>query len=176
MSKLFGIPIESLGRPALLQLQAQGHDVKKYLDRPPKSVLPKGLLPQQHKFGVFSAKDARTMDGIVFASKLELNAYRYLRDQHIPFDRQVPFVLEENFEFEGKKYRAFKYVTDFVLEPQGKRLVVDTKGFETPMFKLQKKLMVLKHGIHIHCVRSLTELALLIREHGLLVGVNEHSS
>lgn len=160
------MPLDCLGRPALLQLQAMGIDVRKYLDAPPgrgRVVIPQ---PRQHKFNV-SSKEQRTEDGIVFASKLELAAYRFLRDRHIPFDRQVEFVIEEGFEHEGKKYRAVKYVCDFVIDPKGKRLVVDTKGFRTRMFELKEKLMLKRHGIKIIGIKDLPSLALLVHDHGL---------
>jgi hypothetical protein len=170
MGKLRGIPLSSLGRPALLQLQAMGIDVRKYLDGSTQTV----VTPRAHKFGVSAAVD-RTEDGLIFDSKLEAGAYRLLTNWHVPFDRQVEFELESEFEFEGRKYRAVKYVADFVLDPKGKRLVVDIKGFRTKMYDLKAKLMLKRFGIKIINIKKLPELALLVHDHGLLVR-NESSN
>jgi len=161
-----GIPLGCLGRPALLQLQAQGIDVSKYLNAKPGEKLTGRQPLRVHKFNVSDA-EIRTEDGIVFASKLEAAAYRYLRDHHVPFDRQTEFVIEEGFEHEGKKYRAVKYVCDFVIDPGGKKLVVDTKGFRTRMFELKQKLVLKRFGIKIICIRDLPSLALLLRNQNL---------
>ncbi len=163
MGKLRGIPLSSLGRPALLQLQAMGIDVSKHLNGSGQMV----AAPRAHKFGVSAAVD-RTEDGLVFDSKLEAGAYRLLTNWNVPFDRQVEFELESKFEFEGRIYRAVKYVADFVLDPKGKRLVVDVKGFRTKMYQLKKKLLLKKYSVQIQEIKNLPDLALLLKIHGFI--------
>ena len=83
---------------------------------------------RSNKFGV-SAKDKRTVDGIVFASKLEAERYRELvqlmqMGAIVGFERQVTFTLgcPEN-----------KYRVDFlVFHGYGEVWAEDTKGMTRP--------------------------------------------
>jgi uncharacterized protein DUF1064 len=58
---------------------------------------------------------------------------------------QVPFDLEVN------GYKVCKYVADFLYTDgkTGERLVEDTKGFKTPVYRLKKKLMKACLGIEV---------------------------
>lgn len=56
-------------------------------------------------------------------------------------ERQKRFVLQEKYvNNKGEKIRAIVYVADFVYEKDGKKYVVDTKGFKTEVYKIKKKL------------------------------------
>lgn len=85
-------------------------------------------VQRRHKFGV-SAKEARTVDGIVFASKLEAERYKELKALEamgaiVKFERQVTFTLgvPEN-----------KYRVDFLVFPNyGEVWAEDTKGMTRP--------------------------------------------
>lgn len=57
--------------------------------------------------------EARTHNGEVFDSKLELAAHRWLTDHGILFERQVEIELQPGFEFAGKKIRKISYFADF---------------------------------------------------------------
>lgn len=75
-----------------------------------------------------------------FASKKEFADWQALKLRqalgHIShLERQVPFDLA----FNGQ--HICRFVADAVFFEGGKRVVVDSKGVETPEFKLKKKLM-----------------------------------
>lgn len=174
MAKIRGIPVSCLGPGALAQVRQQGYDVDKLLARErggsrgkSKGVnVAASFLSRDNKFGV-SAKDQRTLDGIVFDSKLEMNAYRFLKERGITFTRQVEFIIQEKFQHEGRCIRPIKYLADFCIEQSdGGRLIVDTKGMITPDCKLKLKLL-LAQGVVVHCVGSLTELAKLLVEQNI---------
>lgn len=59
---------------------------------------------------------------------------------------QVPFVVLDKQEGE----RAVKYVADFVYtDSAGQKVVMDAKGFRTPVYKLKAKLFRAKYGFPI---------------------------
>lgn len=162
------IPLRVLGPSALRQLAALGVDVSKA-----HLVSGKGPTPSTGGKYHVSPRDARTCDGIVFASKLEMSCYRFLKERGIPFERQTEHLLQDGFEHAGKMVAPIRYVSDFRIPvPGGAPLVVDAKGVVTPVFKLKQKLL-LKQGVVISCVRSVAELAGLLQSHGLLVRLHE---
>lgn len=169
-----GIHLNDLGRPALLQLQTLGIDVTKQLNAKASGIDPKFQLlfktMDRERVGKYkvSSKEQRTMDGIVFDSKLEMNVYRALRHYNIEFEQQKVFVIEENFEFEGKKHRAIKYLCDFAIIPDSLQLVIDAKGLRTPVFKLKEKLFLKRFGYPITVVSNLNELMLALHKYNLL--------
>ena len=96
-----------------------------------------------NKYGV-SPKEARTSDGIVFASKWEKEAYEIIRDRIgiSNFSLQPSYELQEKFrDVDGKAIRAIKYNADFLLFETH---IVDTKGFETDVFKMKEKMFKFK--------------------------------
>lgn len=170
MSKKRKIPMSCLGPAALAQIRATGYDVDKQIAREQAGKRLSGLsvlIPRDNKYGV-SVKDERTMDGIVFASKLEMNAYRYLRDLGVVFERQIPFVLMDGFEHAGKKVQPIRYVCDFkVRANDGQEFIIDTKGVITADCKLKLKLM-LSQGHEVHCVGSVNAIAQFLHEHNCI--------
>jgi hypothetical protein len=47
------------------------------------------------------------------------------------------------------KMRESSYVADFTYLQDGKRVVEDCKGFQPPVYKLKRKMMLYFHGITI---------------------------
>lgn len=93
-------------------------------------------------------------------------ANRWLTAHGIKFERQVEVELQPGFEFEGKKIRKISYRADFkILADPDRVLWVDMKGFETPEFKLKWKLLLFR-GIHVHKVKSVSDLVSLIQKLG----------
>jgi len=93
------------------------------------------------------------VDGIRFDSKLEARRYCVLKllqqaGQISDLKLQVPYKLEINGSL------VCKYVADFVYQENGQMVVEDSKGVETPEFKLKKKLMKAIHGIEIYLTRA----------------------
>lgn len=87
-----------------------------------------------------------TIDGIVFDSIKEGTYYIWLKDRKkrneiLDFELQPKFVLLPAFEKDGKKYRAITYKADFkIINKDGTIEIVDTKGFETNVFRIKRKL------------------------------------
>lgn len=87
---------------------------------------------------------------------------------------QEPFILEDHIEVKRKKltekvwrskyeyyivkgikkYKEIKYIADFILTINWKEYVIDIKWFETPDFKLKKKMFENKFKVPIICVNS----------------------
>ncbi len=121
---------------------------------------PKGTPPKypedgkkRNKFNV-SKKSDRTLDGVTFDSKLEMNVWKCLRDHGFTPEVQIPFELQPKFELDGVKYRAITYVADFALEINGRRYILDAKGFSTPDYKMKLKLMAYVHKVSIVEIKS----------------------
>jgi hypothetical protein len=162
------IPLRVLGPSALRQLAALGVDVSKAGAGSSTGGTPSG----GGKYHI-SAQEARTCDGIVFASKLEMACYRFLKERGIVFERQTEHLLQDGFEHAGKMVAPIRYVSDFRIPvPGGVPLVVDAKGVVTPVFRLKQKLL-LRQGVVISCVRSVAELAALLQANGLFGKVHE---
>lgn len=109
-----------------------------------------------HKYGVAAAKD-RTIDGVVFDSKLESRIWRRLtsRIDAARIERQVRYVLvPKQVSPKGVKHRSVEYVADFVID--GKH-VVDAKGQILSDYVIKRKLMLHVHGIEIVELKNLTE-------------------
>jgi|MDTB01.2.fsa_nt_gb hypothetical protein len=109
------------------------------------------LVMAYNKYGAIKVK----LDGYVFDSKLEAARYKFLRELetagavsdievHPPFPCFV----------EGKKICLYK--ADFKYKnAQGEEVVEDTKGIQTDVFKLKKKLVeALYPGLEIQVISS----------------------
>ena len=105
------------------------------------------------KSSKFGAKKT-VVDGITFDSKWESERYGQLRAMErggIVTDLE----LQVKYDIVINDIKICKYIADFVYKeesPDGeiKEIVEDAKGFETPEFKLKKKLMKAVHGIDIY--------------------------
>lgn len=83
------------------------------------------------------------MNGITFDSKAE--AARYVE---LMIDK-IPFILQPSYRFKcGTKYKA-----DFGFFQNGERVIQDVKGFQTPSFRIKKKLMKSEYGIDVQVVK-----------------------
>lgn len=90
------------------------------------------------------------VDNIRFDSNLEAIRYRQLKllqraKQISNLRLQVPFLLQEGFEKNGKTHRKIEYIADFVYEENGQTVVEDTKGMKTETFKIKQKLFEYKY-------------------------------
>lgn len=93
----------------------------------------------------YSAKKTE-IDGIVFDSKIESQFYLYLKelkstDKISDFSLQPKFELVPTFKKNGRTNRAITYTADFEITlKDGNVIIVDTKGMETDVFKIKRKL------------------------------------
>lgn len=99
-----------------------------------------------------------TVDGITFDSKWEAERWGqlkamerggYIRD----LERQIKYEIMVNDEKICRYIADFRYkqIDDFGFE---KEIVEDAKGFETPDFKIKKKLMKAVFGIELFLSRK----------------------
>ena len=117
------------------------------------------MKPFYNKYGV-SPKADRTVDGITFASKWEKKAYEILKEELglENFSLQPSYELQEKFrDQEGKAIRAIKYEADFLIYDE---YIVDTKGFETPVFKIKEKMF--KHKFNKSIIKLKTKKQLML--------------
>ena len=78
---------------------------------------------------------------LTFDSQLELSFYKKLREQWIEvLERQTKFVLQESFRIGKELIREIAYKADFLIEWQGVKYYIDSKGMETPEFKIKHKM------------------------------------
>lgn len=94
------------------------------------------------------------IDNISFASQLEGNVYKKLKELDIPFSLQPKFTLQDKFKLNGKIIRPIEYIGDFAITMGDKTYIVDTKGMETPVFKIKKKMYAYRYNDEIICVSS----------------------
>lgn len=99
------------------------------------------------------------IDGITFDSKAEGQYYLHLvklkRDGLIQdFSLQPRYILQEAFEKNGKKYRQIEYIGDFLITLlDGTLELIDVKGFETPDFKIKRKLFEKRYPFPLTLVK-----------------------
>lgn len=103
----------------------------------------------------YGNRKTMTSDGIVHDSKKEAQRWSELllmqRAGYIEdLRRQVKFELIPKQDGE----RACHYVADFVYRDAITEdvIVEDTKGFETDVFKIKRKLLLWRHGIKIKTI------------------------
>ena len=112
-----------------------------------------GPTKTTHKFKV-GPKERRTTDGITFGSIWEKDAYLLLKGL-VGVERielQTAFeVFPAYIRFDGKKIRAIRYLADFVIDGV---CVIDTKGVETDVFKMKKKMFEQIYGKPLHTLKN----------------------
>lgn len=99
-------------------------------------------------------------DNHKFDSKLECNIYKTLQEKYpqIKVELQPKYLLQEKFFFKGKTIREINYIGDFLIVlPNQEVYVVDAKGMETPVFKLKRKMFMLKYGSDIVTIKSVKQ-------------------
>lgn len=99
------------------------------------------------KFNVDKEANARTYDGIVFDSQLEM---RYYSEVVLPgvkngqinrFELQKKYELLPSFTYRGKPVLPITYAADFYIEySDGHIEVIDTKGMPDSVAKIKRKL------------------------------------
>lgn len=106
--------------------------------------------------------------GIKFDSKLEGHVYLKIlelaKEHYFNFKLQPSYELVEKFKINGKTVRAITYRADFELKINNKVFTIDTKGFETDVFKLKKKLFAYRYGREVICIKSVKQFDIWFRE------------
>jgi len=87
------------------------------------------------------------IDEIKFDSKKEADRYQELklleRAGAISNLQVHPkFRLLDGFDWNGEHYRPINYYADFSYEENGKVIIEDVKGIQTPVFRIKMKLLM----------------------------------
>lgn len=89
-----------------------------------------------------------TVDGLVFASRKEAQHYRDLKLLERA-GKISGLELQPAFTIAINGIKCFVYKADFAYQEDGERVIVDCKGFKTPMYRLKKKCVEAAYGIKI---------------------------
>ena len=100
-------------------------------------------------YSKFHNKKITTDEG-TFDSKYEYEEWCRLKlleraGEIFELQRQVPFDLIPTIKTTAGTLREITYVADFVYLEKNVWKVVDTKGFETPEYKIKKRLFILQY-------------------------------
>lgn len=102
-----------------------------------------------------------TVGGIKFDSKLEARRYQELKlleenGEIFDLELQPKFELIPSFKKDGKTYRKTTYIADFAYkDKEGQLIIEDTKGYETEVYKIKKKLFEYRYrDLKINEIRS----------------------
>lgn len=111
-----------------------------------------------NKYRVASSSE-RTIDGILFSSKMEAKRYQQLKlleqaGEIKEIQLQPHFLLLPAFERNGKHFLAINYVADFSYYDckTKKRVAEEVKGYETEVWKIKKKLFHYRHNMELRVV------------------------
>lgn len=88
------------------------------------------------------------VDNIRFDSKREATRYQDLKIM----EREgliTDLKLQVSFPLVVNEVLIATYRSDFEYVENGQRVVEDTKGVKTPVYKLKRRLMLALHGVHI---------------------------
>lgn len=103
-------------------------------------------------------KSNRTLDGVVFDSKTELQRYVELKQLLVlgeitDLQTQITFELQPSFiDSTGKKQRAINYIADFVYKKGDSQIVEDVKSkmtYKLPEYVMKKKMFMFKYPEYI---------------------------
>lgn len=107
--------------------------------------------PKRNKYGV-APVEQRTADGIVFASAAECRRYGQLKLlEKSGYIKKLELQPKFVFEIDGKP--IFSYFSDFGYREGMTQVIEDTKGFQTPLFRLKRKLIEAKFKIKIRLTK-----------------------
>lgn len=111
------------------------------------------MLRDENKKSKYGAKKCE-YDGIKFDSQKERDRYIELKLLEkgggiTGLQLQVPFVLQDGFEFNGKKILPIKYIADFTYWANGELVIEDVKGVKTDVYELKKKMFMYRYKKYI---------------------------
>lgn len=84
--------------------------------------------------------EPKEYNGKKYRSTLEANTAKTLDEMGLPWEYETKkLTLQEGFycQYQKKKVREIEYIPDFCVGP----IMLETKGFETPDWKIKKKLL-----------------------------------
>ena len=113
----------------------------------------KKMVQDENKKSKYGAKKCE-YEGIKFDSQKERDRYIELKllekgGAITNLQLQVPFVLQDSFEFNGKKILPIKYIADFTYWANGELVIEDVKGKKTDVYELKKKMFMYRYKKYI---------------------------
>lgn len=100
--------------------------------------------PKANKYSAIKTE----VDGIIFHSKREAKRYTELRIRQRAGEISG-LALQPKYPLEINGIKVGDYIGDFLYTENGQRVVEDTKGVKTPVYKLKRRLMLALYGIEI---------------------------
>jgi hypothetical protein len=88
------------------------------------------------------------VDGIMFASKAEAARYQTLKLE-LANGIISDLELQPKFPISVNGYKICTYIADFRYKLNGRTVVEDVKGMQTPVFKIKAKLLKAVHNVNI---------------------------
>ena len=108
-----------------------------------------GNEPTKVKRNKYNAKK-ETSGGVKYDSGREAGRGRELELQEhcgiiSGLKKQVSFILQDRFTYEGEKIRQIKYIADFQYSKNGKIITEDSKGFRNSVYKIKRKMLLKRY-------------------------------
>jgi hypothetical protein len=123
-----------------------------------KSEVNTALYGKRSKFNVDQSeagREKRTCDGVVFASIREMKAYQDYVKPNIAIGLFSDLKMQVRYPLyvttpNGFQVKVGTYIADFVATGRdGKPVVIEAKGHQTPLYKRSKKHFESQYGIRI---------------------------
>ncbi len=94
-----------------------------------------------------------TLDGITFASKREANRYHYLKMRMLAHEI-CDLELQPTYSIDINGFHVCKVKLDFRYHDKllGKTIVEDSKGMDTPVSRMKRKLVKAVYGVDVQIV------------------------
>jgi len=110
-----------------------------------------GINPGTRKKSKYNSRKV-SVDGITFDSRKEAQKYIALKllqraGEILSYELQPEFELQPGYrDKDGKWVRPVKYRADFrVTHPDGRVVVIDTKGYRTKDYLIKKKMLLYRY-------------------------------
>ena len=119
----------------------------------PTSMFRLGRPVKRHKYGARRIE----IDGIMFDSIKESRRYIELKQleqagEISNLELQPEYELQPAFDCCGKRQRRIVYRADFRYKDGDKVVVEDVKGYDTPVSRLKRKMVLYQYGIDVKLV------------------------
>jgi len=106
-------------------------------------------MRQKSRVDMVNKYNARKVkiDGYTFDSQREAQRYGELKLMEKAGEIKElvvhpGFLLQEGFQYQGKSYQPIIYIADFIYMENGKTILEDVKGVETPDFRMKWKILL----------------------------------
>jgi len=122
-------------------------------------LLPNDTLPTQSTNK--RVRNAKTVeyDGLKFDSALNLEIYKFLKENSVRFESEVKYELQPSFRKHGKSYRPITWTADYYLPDYN--VIIEGKGYATDRYKIVSKIFAFKYDIKVYEIKNKKEVILI---------------